>query len=31
MLAATDKPEHYTIFLLPVGRWSDGSSGPEMK
>jgi hypothetical protein len=26
VLASPDVPEHYTIFLIPVGRWSDGTS-----
>lgn len=31
VLAATDAPERYTIFMVPVGKWSDGTPGPAMK
>lgn len=31
VLEATDAPEHYSIFLVPVGRWSDGTVAPVMK
>ena len=31
VLASPDTPEHYTIFLLTVSDWSDGSSAETMK
>ena len=31
VLSATDAPEHYTIFLIPVTKWSDGTPGPPLK
>lgn len=30
MLAATDPVERLTVFLLPVGKWSDGTPDPPM-
>ncbi len=30
VLASPDVPEHYTIFMLTVSHWSDGSSAPSM-
>jgi hypothetical protein len=30
LLASTDKIEGYTVFLLPVGKWSDGTPGPPI-
>jgi len=31
VLSATDAPERYTIFMVPLGKWSDGTPAPEMK
>jgi hypothetical protein len=28
VIALTDAPEQLTIFLVPVGQWSDGTAGP---
>lgn len=30
ILGVTDKQEHLTVFLIPVGHWSDGTTGPPM-
>ncbi len=30
ILGATDKQEHLTVFLIPLGQWSDGTPGPPM-
>jgi hypothetical protein len=30
LLASTDKIEGYTIFMLPVSKWSDGTTGPPL-
>jgi len=30
MLATTDPTEHVTVFMVPVGNWSDGTPGPSM-
>jgi hypothetical protein len=31
VLSATDVPERYTIFMVPVGKWSDGTDASAMK
>ena len=31
VLSATDKVERYTIFMVPVSKWSDGTPGPSME
>lgn len=31
ILGDTDKDEQFTVFLIPVGRWSDGSAAPSMQ
>lgn len=30
VLAATSKTEEFTVYLLPVAKWSDGTPGPPM-
>ena len=30
LIAANDPEERVTIFMLVVGRWSDGTPGPSM-
>jgi len=31
ILGAEDAPERLTIFLIPVGRWSDGTADSDHK
>ncbi len=31
ILGDTDKNEHFTVFLIPVGQWSDGTAAPSIK
>jgi hypothetical protein len=31
LLANSDKTENFSIFLLPVTRWSDGTAGPPLE
>ena len=28
LLAAEDKPDHLTVIMVPVAKWSDGTSAP---
>ena len=30
ILGVTDEHEHYTVFLIPLGQWSDGTAAPPM-
>jgi hypothetical protein len=30
IIGVTDKHEHLTVFLIPLGQWSDGTPGPPM-
>jgi hypothetical protein len=30
LFASTDKIEGYTVYMIPVGKWSDGTPGPEI-
>jgi hypothetical protein len=31
LLGATNESEHFSVFLLPVSEWSDGTPGPPME
>ena len=31
ILGDTDKDEHFTVFLIPLGQWSDGTAAPAMQ
>jgi len=31
ILAASDPQDRLTLFLVPVGRWSDGTAGPPLE
>jgi hypothetical protein len=30
ILGDTDKTEHFTVFLIPLRQWSDGTDAPQM-
>lgn len=30
ILGVTDNQEHFTVYLIPVGHWSDGTAAPAM-